>query len=148
MAVVSGAPDWVPDWLLLTPEAAAQIAAFFLVLFIIIDLYASDDKIPGNTPRELLLRLAKWKSSRRYVPLTGAFAPFGVEALVGHFFHPWSGVGPFGSDFPGLLAILGVGGLLAYLTWRFESPIKGGKWVVRIALLGLVAGAVLWPVGA
>ena len=83
---MSGAPDWIPDWLLLSPDAAATIAACFLVLIIILDVYASGDAIPNNTPRELALKLAKWKSSRRYVPLTGAFAPFAIGTLVGHFF--------------------------------------------------------------
>ena len=144
--MVSGAPAWVPDWLLLTPEAAAGIAAFFLVLIIILDVYASEDEIPNNTPRELILKLTKWKGSR--LPFTGAFAPFAVAALVGHFFHPWRDVGPLGDDFPGLGAVLGVAGVLAIMTWFFDPQIEGKKWVVGIALLGLIAGVVLWPVGA
>ncbi len=145
---MSGAPDWVPDWLLLTPEAAAAIAAVFLVLIIILDVYASGDEIPNNTPRELLLKLAKWKSSRLYLPITGAFAPFAIAAMVGHFFHPWPPVGPLGADFPGLGAVLGIGVVLAIVTWIFDPQIDGKKWVVPLAVLGLVAGVVLWPVGA
>ena len=60
---MSGAPDWVPELLLLTPEAAAGIAAFFLVLIIILDVYASRDAIPHNPPRTLLLKLRNWKST-------------------------------------------------------------------------------------
>ncbi len=146
--MVSGAPDWVPDWLLLTPEAAAAIAAFFLVLIIILDVYASGDEIPNNTPRELLLKLAKWKSSRRYIPITGAFTPFAIGALVGHFFHPWDAVGPLGVDFPGLGAVLGIALVLAIMTWILDPRIDGKKWVVPLAVLGLAAGVVLWPVGA
>ena len=143
---MSGAPDWVPDWLLLTPAAAAVIAAVALVLLIILDVYASGDEIPNNTPRELILKLAKWKGRR--VPITGAFAPFVVAALVGHFFHPWSDVGPLGDDFPGLGSVVGVAVVLAIMTWVFDARIEGKKWVVGLALLGLVAGVVLWPVGA
>ncbi len=145
---MSRAPDWVPDCLLLSPEAASQIGAVFLVLIVILDVYASDDNIPNNTPRELLLRLTKWKSSRAYLPITGAFAPFVVAAVVGHLFHPWSDVGPLGNDFPGLGVLLGIAGLLAIVTWVLDPQISGKKWVVGLALLGLVAGVVLWPSGA
>ena len=144
--MVSGAPDWIPDWLLLTPEEAAVIAAVALVLIIVLDVYASEDNVPNNTPRELVLRLAKWKSSRAYFPITGAFVPFGVATLVGHFFHPWSDSGPMGNDFPGLGAILAIAVLLSVVTWVFDRHIPGKKWVVGLALLGLVAGVVLWPV--
>ena len=144
--MVSHVPDWVPDWLLLTPEAAAGIGAFVLVFIIVLDVYASGDKIDNNTPRELTLRLTKWKGSR--LPITGAFVPFGVATLVGHFFHPWSDSGPLGDDFPGLLVVLGIGVGLGILTWVFDPQIEGKKWVVGLALLGLVVGVLLWPVGA
>ena len=146
--MVSGVPDWVPDWLLLTPQAATVIAAVALVFIVVLDVYASEDDIANNTPRELVLRLAKWKSSRAYVPITGAFVPFGVATLVGHFFHPWSDAGPMGDDFPGLGAVLAIGFLLSILTYVFDRHIPGKGWVVGLALFGLVAGVVLWPVGA
>ena len=146
--MVSGAPDWVPDWLLLTPGQAAGWAAFFLVLLIILDLYAKGDKIADNTPRELILKLAKWRTSPGYLPFTGAFAPFAVAVLVGHFFHPWSGAGPLGDEFPGLWAVLIMAFALAFLTGVFDPQIEGKKRVFVIAILGLIAGVVFWPVGA
>lgn len=141
--MVSGTPEWVPDWLLVTPQESAVIAAVALVLIVVLDVFASEDN-----PRELVLRLAKWKSSRTYVPITGAFVPFGAATLVGHFFHPWSDSGPMGNDFPGLVAVFLIGVLLSVVTWVFDRRITGKKWVVGLALLGLVAGVVLWPVGA
>ena len=132
----------------LSPEQAEVIAAAGLAVLITLDVYAWDDDIAGNTPRELILRLTKWKSSVAYFPLTGAFVPFGFAALVGHFFHPWSESGPMPEGLPGLGMVLAIAAVLSLGTYLFDDQIDGRKWILGLALFGLIAGAVLWPVSA
>ena len=74
----------------LTPRQAEWIGATALVVIVLLDVFASGDDVPGNTPREWLLRLTQWGSPFKWLWITGALVPFGLGCLAGHFFYPWS----------------------------------------------------------
>jgi hypothetical protein len=152
----------------LTPEQARVVGAWALVLVVILDLLASSDDVPFNTPRDWLLWLSQWKSlglwckerrraatkgGRRwapfsplhYLPVTGAGVPFMCAVLVGHFFHPGLGplLGPGG--FVGLASCLGAAAVLSAVTY-FTKPGTGQRLLFVVALVGVVWGALAWPV--
>lgn len=138
-------PDWIPDFLLLTPKAAGAIAAGVLMLFIALDVYASSDEVPGNTPREVTVAWTRWVGRLWFVPLTGAPVPFGLGVLLGHWFHP--GATPhFAQGFAGLGVILGMAVALSVLTGLAGMKVDRSRaWLVL--LLGVVSGPMLWPSG-
>ena len=152
----------------LTPEQARVVGAWALVLVVTLDLLASSDDVPFNTPRDWLLWLSQWKSlglwrkerrtaarkgGRRwapfsplhYLPMTGAGVPFMCAALVGHFFHP--GLGPLSGTggFVGLNICLGAAAALSVVTY-FTKPGTGERMLLLVVAAGLVLGALVWPV--
>lgn len=154
----------------LSPGAAAWIGGMALVLIVALDVFASGDDVEGNTPREWLLRLTQWRSMGFWdrqnreaakaagswnawlapfnaVPITGAIVPFGLACVTGHFFHPWSAP-PLGiAGFRGLFLATGLGLAFSFVTYTGPFGIRGERLTPIAALLGLVAGVLLWPVG-
>ena len=142
----------------LPPDAIGAIAAFFLVLLVVLDVYASLDDTPGNTPRQIIVHWAGWGRTLMGIPLTGAPIPFCLGVLLGHWFHP--------GDFPDLVG--GMKGLLVLLTVAVALSLVFGilasrgpetgqgrsfewgssRWSGRLAAFGIVAGALIWPVSA
>lgn len=154
----------------LTPEQARIVGAWAIVLVLALDLIASSDNVPFNTPRDWLLWLTQWKSlwlwsevKRRavrevgwkwaprmplnYLPMTGAGIPFMFAALLGHFFHPGLGplIGPGG--FVGLGVCLIAAITISVVTY-FIKFFKGEHMVFWIALAGFVFGVLIWPVSS
>lgn len=152
----------------LTPEQARIVGTWAIVLLVVLDVIASSDQVPFNTPRDWLLWLTQWKSARlwskaerktakkdgrkwaplvpmNYLPMTGAGIPFMVAALVGHFFHPGIGplIGPGG--FVGLGLSLAVAIALSVVTF-FTNKAKGERVLFGITVAGLFFGIVVWPV--
>ena len=151
----------------LSPEQARAVGGWALLGVVVLDVLASSDEVPFNTPRDWLLWLTQWRSlglwskqnrdmvrrARRhwapflpinYLPLTGAAVPFMCAALIGHFFHPGLEpvIGPGG--FAGLGISL-VAALSLSVATYFWKP-GGSTAVFWIALGGLVGGAIVWPV--
>lgn len=130
--------------LALTPGQARFVGALALFLIVALDVFASGDDVPGNTPREWLRRLTQSRSPLKWI--TGALVPFSLGCLTGHFFHPWpdSPLGIAGFLGLGLAAVLGLA--FSALTGYRSSRIRSGALVFVAALLGIVAGVLLWPV--
>ncbi len=157
-------------FLSLTPEDARVVGTVAIVIFLVLDVLASQDDVPGNTPREWLVRLMLWRSLGfwntdnrakarasggvspllvpfQYLPMTGAPVPFLFVALVGHFFHPWSSPPVEVGDW-GLVLVLGLGFAIGVATYVSGAKRRRGELlVVWIAAAGLAAGMFLWPVG-
>lgn len=152
----------------LSPEQARVVGWWAIVLVIALDLLASSDNVPFNTPRDWLLYLTQWKSlglwkrevrekvkiyGRRwarfipfnYVPMTGAIVPFMFAVLIGHFFHPGLDplIGPGG--FTGMGISLAIGLAVSVLTY-FKKLGMGRDIVFAVAAVGLVCGVLIWPV--
>lgn|GEM_PF-5714224 len=152
----------------LTPEQARIVGTWAIVLLVALDVIASSDQVPFNTPRDWLLWLTQWKSlglwnkAKRkavikagrkwaplvpvnYLPMTGAGIPFMIAALVGHFFHPGIGplIGPGG--FLGLGLCLAVAMALSVVTY-FTNKGKGERMLFGITVAGLFFGILVWPV--
>lgn len=133
------------EFLSLDPDDARTVGALVLLGILLLDLVASVDEVPGNTPREWIIRLTQWKSRWKFLPLTGAIIPFMFGVLVGHFFHPWEQP-PLGIDgYLGLAMVFVMGGLVSWTTYYRPSG-RGVPPVFLIAVLGGVAGLFLWPV--
>jgi hypothetical protein len=155
-------------FLSLTQGQARVVGAWALLLIVALDLLASSDDVPFNTPRDWLLWLSQWKSlwlwretNRRrareagrrwapfspvnYLPLTGAGIPFMCAALLGHFFHPDLDPLIGRGGFVGLGLCLAGGAVLSLVTY-FTKPGTGQRTVFLVALVGLIWGAVVWPV--
>lgn len=131
----------------LSPNQARSWAGAAFVALFVLDILASEDDVPGNTPREWLLRMTRWRSPTKWLPLTGAAIPFAFGGLIGHFFHPWIGapVGVAGSQ--GMFAFLVIGAGVSVLTY-FRPGRRGARHpVFFIAVLGLATTVLLWPAG-
>jgi hypothetical protein len=151
----------------LSPEQARTVGVWALLLLITLDLLASADEVPFNSPRDWVLWLTQWRSrglwkeqnrqtlaraGRRraaflplnYLPLTGAWVPFMCAVLLGHFFHPGLGplVGPGG--FLGLGISLGMALAISVATY-FARLGVGPRVVFWLVPAGLVCGVVVWP---
>lgn len=154
-------------FLSLTPEQARVVGTWAIVIVVTLDVIASSDDVPFNTPREWLLWLTQWKSlglwskAKRkaareagrkwslllpvnYLPMTGAGIPFMCAVLVGHFFHPGFDplIGPGG--FVGLVVCLAVAIAVSVVTY-FTKPGSGERVVFLVAVAGLVCGVLVWP---
>ncbi len=152
----------------LSPEQSGAVGVLALLVIVILDVLSAADDVPFNSPRDWLLWLTQWRSlglwrrSNRkrvrgagknrllwvpfhYFPLTGAFVPFMVAVLLGHFFHPGLDpvLGPGGLT--GLGISLGVGLALSVYTY-FSASGFGRRNVFLITIGGLMCGAMLWPV--
>jgi hypothetical protein len=128
----------------LSPATARIVAASALVILFVLDVIASGDDTPGNTPRELVLKL----SQGRRRAFCGAAVPFMVGVLIGHFFHPW-GEKPFDWGWANLLLVLVLGALLGFLH-GWKVPIAGPRGARRcgwLGLAGVAAGVLVWPSG-
>lgn len=152
------------DVLALSPNQALAVGVWAFLGVVALDLAASTDNVPHNTPRDWIISMTQWRSRRlwpwakhndavsiwqrlmpfNYGPFSGAAVPFAFGALVGHFFHP--GLEPWRQDHPSGLAI--VSGLAATVSvlGYFGRLGKAANTVFVLAATGLVAGAVLWPV--
>lgn len=162
--------DMILDALKLQPSESAGVAMIALLVLYTLDGVTSTDDVPGNTPREWILRIAGWRSRgfwrrdnreraraagewgaafavAQLLPLTGAIVPFMAGVLLGHFFHPAGLVPPVESGLAwisGLALTIGVG------TWwqaRRQQRV-GAEAGAALVLVGIICGMVLWPVGA
>ena len=156
------------DFLSLTPEQARSVGGLAILLVGALDLLASSDNVPFNTPRDWLLWLTQWRSAgywdaasraraakagRRwsryapfnYLPITGAIVPFIMAVLVGHFFHPGFGpvLGPGGFVELAICLALGVG-VSVFTYFRLLGP--GRTMVFGLVVSGLICGVAIWPV--
>lgn len=155
-------------FLSLTPIQAQTVGFYAIVIIVMLDLIASSDLVPLNTPRDWILWLTQWKSlglwnpsarekvkrfgrtsSRynpfNYLPVTGAFIPFMLAVLIGHFFHP--GLDPFigPGGFAGMGITVAIGVVVAVMTY-FDCLGQGRIIIFAISAAGLVCGALVWPV--
>ena len=152
----------------LTPEQAQWIGATALVVVVVLDIVASGDDLPENTPREWLLRLTQWRSrsfwrreNRRqawaagqwrqllvpfnWLPMSGAIVAYAIACLLGHFFHPWPRPPLSVDGFLGLGVAAAMGVVISVVTFFRPFGIRGERWTPTIALVGLAVGVFLWP---
>jgi len=135
--------SWLNDVLAISPRLVGFIGASAIVGLVVLDLIAGLDEVEWNTPRELVIKLTQWGGGR----FSGAWVPFGLGALLGHFFHPWSQP-PFTSSWLGTGLVLGLAIVCGFAMPRGSSePKRGGAIVFYVVVLGIAAGALLWPVG-
>ena len=127
---------------------AAILGTLILVVAIALDFILTHDDLPGNTLRDWLIRITQKK--------LGAFIPFMCGALLGHFYHPsqtsgafremlveWLGSKPANlSVWWGVGVTLGIGVLIALVA----PLLRAHRYVLAIALFGVVVGSVIWPV--
>lgn len=154
------------DVLSLSPGQARTVGVWAFLAVVALDLAASADNIPLNTPRDWIVSLTQWRSHGlwsgadptaelsiwqrlmpfNYLPMTGAAVPFAFGTLAGHFFHPDIGilVGPGGLR--GLLIVSVLAALVSVATYYGRSG-RGPNAVFPLATVGLIAGGALWPVG-
>lgn len=118
-------------------EQARIFGTILLLIIITIDFLLSHDDRPGNTLREWLLSITQ----RRW----GAFVPFMLGALLGHFYHP-----PGTEELlrleghAGLYTVLVTGLLVSIISRLFNMRLS--KFVLFIASVGILMGVVVWPV--
>jgi hypothetical protein len=118
-------------------EQARIFGTILLLIIIGIDYLLSHDDKPGNTFREWLLSTAQ----RRW----GAFIPFMLGALLGHFYHPPGAEVLLKLEgHTGLYTVLATG-LLVSILGRFLN-VRLSKFVLLIASVGVLMGAIVWPV--
>jgi hypothetical protein len=141
VALVSG----IIAALSLSTEQARLIGGYALGVLVVLDAFASTDTVPHNSPRDFIVWLAQWRGPR-WLPLTGAWVPFMVAALIGHFFHPGWGALRGAGGFPGLGLCAIIAGVLSIAS-SFTPGKIGSRTVSLIALAGILCGVTLWPVG-
>lgn len=112
----------------------AGLASLLIIALIVLDVPAAIDAIEGNTFSELL----------RVGGRQMAVFPWTISIFAGRWFHPFDGLDPFGAHGPvALLAVTFVVVVGTNLSRQYYRPIP--PWL--IVLVGLIAGALLWPVG-
>lgn len=112
----------------------AGLAGLLIIALIVLDIPAAMDAVEGNTFSELLRRGGRQM----------AVFPWTISIFAGRWFHPFDGLDPFGRH--GQVALLVVTFLVVVGTHLCRQYV----WAVpswMIAILGLICGAVLWPVG-
>lgn len=155
--------DAIIDWLSLEAHESAVVVLCAVLVLYAFDLIAAIDGVPGNTPREWVLRLAGWSGAGRpvsrtqgrtwlrWVPVTGAVVPFMLGVLLGHFFHPAGWRPALGESLASGLGWVALMALVVGATtrwWAGRGSRLGPRGGTALVLWGVIAGAVLWPVGA
>lgn len=129
--------DLFADFLLQSIGGAALLAGLACVLviaLIVLDVPAALDAIEGNTFSELL------RKGGQQMPVI----PWTIAIFAGRWFHPFDGLNLLGAD--GKVALLAVTFVVVVGTHLCRRHLRAvPSWVVVI--LGLVSGALLWPVG-
>lgn len=116
-----------------TQTTATVLGALLFVFLIVLDIWAARDDSPGNAPSQLIRSLSRHT----------AILPWAVGVLNGHWFHPRDDLDPvLGSASVWVLIGLSV----VVLLWRFVFRRRDlvGVWIW--AVLGTIAGTLLWPV--
>lgn len=112
----------------------AGLAGLLIITLIVLDVPAAIDDIEGNTFSELLRR-----GGRQL-----AILPWTISIFAGRWFHPFDGFDLFGRHGPVVLLVvtfLVVVGTHLCRQYLWQVP----SWM--IVILGLLSGAMLWPVG-
>jgi hypothetical protein len=112
----------------------AGLAGVLIIALIVLDIPAAIDTVEGNTFSELLRRGGRQM----------AIFPWTISIFAGRWFHPFDGLDLFGRD--GQVALLVVTFLVVvgtHMCRQYFRPVP--SWLVVI--VGLISGAVLWPVG-
>lgn len=112
----------------------AGLACVLIVALIVLDIPAALDAIEGNTFSELL------RSGGRQM----AVFPWTIGIFAGRWFHPLDGLDVLGLHGPVALMTVSFAVVVgSHLSKLYDRHIP--SWM--IVIMGLLAGAVLWPVG-
>lgn len=140
----------------ISPRVAGIVAASALTALVVLDIYATGDRTPHNTPRQIVVGWTAWSGRIFGIPLTGAPIPFVLGVLLGHWFHP--GNAPrITCGFAGLAVVAGIAVILTVATGVLGTADRSdgdrtvgwqsARWSGPLAAVGTLAGVLFWPVG-